>query len=53
MTSGPSEAADFYGSLGECPEIGGMTTQEVRSVGSMADRGNEDAMGVAVGCYRG
>jgi hypothetical protein len=33
---------------GECPENGGMTTREVRSVGSIADRGNGDAMGVAV-----
>jgi hypothetical protein len=32
----------------ECPENGGMTTREVRSVGSKADRGNGDAMGVAV-----
>ena len=38
---------------GECPENGGMTTQEVRSVGSIADRGNGDAMGVAVDCDRG
>ena len=34
--------------LGECPANGGMTTQGVRSVGSIADRGNGDAMGVAV-----
>ena len=39
--------------IGECPENGGMTTQEVRSVGSIADRGNGDAMGVAVDCDRG
>jgi hypothetical protein len=32
----------------ECPANGGMTTQGVRSVGSIADRGNGDAMGVAV-----
>jgi hypothetical protein len=37
----------------ECPENGGMTTQEIRSVGSIADRGNGDAMGVAVDCDRG
>ena len=37
----------------ECPENGGMTTQGVRSVGSIADRGNGDAMGVAVDCDRG
>jgi hypothetical protein len=37
----------------ECPENGGMTTQRVRSVGSIADRGNGDAMGVAVDCDRG
>ena len=30
-----------------------MTRQEVRSVGSIADRGNGDAMGVAVDCDRG
>jgi hypothetical protein len=30
-----------------------MTTQRVRSVGSIADRGNGDAMGVAVDCDRG
>ena len=35
-----------------CPERG-MTTQEVRSVGSITDRGNGDAMGVAVDCDRG
>ena len=38
---------------GECPENGGMTTQGVRSVGSIADRGNGDAMGVAVDCDGG
>jgi hypothetical protein len=34
--------------LRECPENGCMTTREARSVGSTADRGNGDAMGVAV-----
>ena len=38
---------------GECPANGGMTTQGVRSVGSIADRGNGDAMGVAVDCDGG
>jgi SAM-dependent methyltransferase len=38
---------------GECPANGGMTTQEIRSVGSIADRGNGDAMGVAVDCDGG
>src|SRR5207344_3410667 len=37
----------------ECPANGGMTTQGVRSVGSIADRGNGDAMGVAVDCDGG
>ena len=36
----------------ECPENGGMTTREVRSVGSIAGWGNADAMGVAVDCDR-
>jgi hypothetical protein len=39
--------------LRECPANGGMTTQGVRSVGSIADRGNGDAMGVAVDCDGG
>jgi len=34
----------------ECPENGGMTTREVRSVGSIAGWGNVDAMGIAVDC---
>ena len=37
----------------ECPENGGMTPREVRSVGSIADRGNGDAMGVGVDCDGG
>ena len=37
---------------GECPENGGMTPREVRSVGSIAGWGNADAMGVAVDCDR-
>ena len=37
----------------ECPENGGMTTRDVRLVGSIADRGNGDAMGVAVDYDRG
>jgi hypothetical protein len=36
----------------ECPENGGMTPLEVRSVGSIAGWGNTDAMGVAVDCDR-
>ena len=36
----------------ECPENGGMTPREVRSVGSIAGWGNADAMGVAVDCDR-
>ena len=40
------------GNLGVSREWG-MTTQRVRSVGSIADRGNGDAMGVAVDCDRG
>jgi AraC family transcriptional regulator len=43
MTMTPTER-----DIGECPENGGMPTREVRSVGSIADRGNGDAMGVAV-----
>ena len=38
--------------LGECPENGGMTPREVRSVGSIAGWGNANAMGVAVACDR-
>jgi hypothetical protein len=34
----------------ECPENGGMTTREVRWVGSIAAWGNVDAMGIAVDC---
>ena len=44
-TKGPR--AEFS-QAGECPENGGMTRREVRSVVSTADRGNGDAMGVAV-----
>ena len=38
------------GSVRECPENGGVTTREVRSVGSIAGWGNVDAMGIAVDC---
>jgi len=48
-----SEIMLLRGFTGECPENGGTTTQRVRSVGSIADRGNGDAMGVAVDCDRG
>jgi hypothetical protein len=37
----------------ECPETGGMTAREVRSVGSIADWEDGDAVGVAVDCDRG
>jgi hypothetical protein len=54
LTNGPP-SHDTFSRLfrRECPENGGMTTQRVRSVGSIADRGNGDAMGVAVDCDRG
>jgi hypothetical protein len=42
----------FDDAEGECPENGGMTPLEVRSVGSIAGWGNTDAMGVAVDCDR-
>jgi hypothetical protein len=44
----PRRELVFPPAHGECPENGGMTKREVRSVGSIADRGNGDAMGVAV-----
>jgi len=37
----------------ECPKTGGVTTQAVRSVGSIADRENGDAVGAAVDCDGG
>jgi hypothetical protein len=40
----------YSGGSRECPENGGMTTREVRSVGSIAGWGNADAMGIAVDC---
>jgi Caspase domain len=48
-----AQQADVAVIYWECPANGGMTTQGVRSVGSIADRGNGDAMGVAVDCDGG
>ena len=48
LVSAMDTSAHPKGRSRECPENGGMTRREVRSVGSKADRGNGDAMGVAV-----
>jgi transposase len=53
QTALSSEATRCDSAIRECPANGGMTTQGVRSVGSIADRGNGDAMGVAVDCDGG